>query len=711
MAGTLASLLVSLDLDVDKFSKSTTKAIKDTDDLIDHIDRLGSKGGAAFLRMTDSLAKIPTAIAAINGVTAVASSAAGALGVLPAAGVAVGVGMTAAKVGMQGFSDAMSSMEDPAKFAESLKTLSPAARASAIAVRELRDDWERMQNSVQEQLFAGTAQHISKLGTTYLPVLGKGLGGVASEFNGAIKETAAWLAKTEQVKTVSGIFGNVKESVGNLAGGMQPLLQIFMDVVAVGSEFLPGLTSGFGDAASAAADFVSEARRTGDLHRWISTGLSTLGDLWQLLKNIGSIVGTVFSAFDTAGGGTLQTLIDLTGRVKEFLQSVEGQQALRSLAEALTTVAGVVVNVLLTALRQLAPVITAAAPGFAELATQVGTALVAALRVAGPLLVGVAGFLSDNVTWLGPLALGLYGAVQAFQAVTAAVRILNIISAVNPWVVIITATIALVTLIITHWDEIKAAVGAAWQWLATRASELWGWIKRNIVDNVTDAAAWVGRKIQDILNFFTWLGELPGKALEWFGGVLRAAGDKLGQVIQFFRDLPGKILGAIGDFGNLLYEAGKDLLGGLWRGIESMVQRLVDGIKNIARKLLDAAKSVLGISSPSKEFHDIGVWLGKGFIDGLDAMQPKIVAAAERIANAAMVDVAAPVIPAPRMASPRMPVLPDAGDGTALTSTAVPGQGGGERALVSIENYHPPADASPGQVATELDWLSRSGGH
>jgi hypothetical protein len=33
-----------------------------------------------------------------------------------------------------------------------------------------------------------------------------------------------------------------------------------------------------------------------------------------------------------------------------------------------------------------------------------------------------------------------------------------------------------------------------------------------------------------------------------------------------------------------------------------------------------------------------------------------------------------------------------------------------QRATVQIDNYHPPADASPAEVATDLDWLSRTGG-
>ncbi|TCO64390.1 phage tail protein [Actinocrispum wychmicini] len=677
----------------------------DLGNMADQVSSAGNKAAANLAQLALSLSKVATAASALHEVNLLVTQLSGVIGLLPAAGAAAVAGMIALKVGMSGFGDAMKNAGDPEKFAESLGKLAPAARDTAVAARDLAPAWRSVQQSVQNSLFAGVAQDVRTLGSRYLPVLKVGLSGIAGEFNTATRTTAGFLSQSRQVGTVSGIFGNLRAAIGNTTTVVQPLVSILLDVVSVGSEFLPGMTKGFGDSARAAAQFVQHARETGKLRDWIGSGLDTLHQLGQVLHNIVSIAKTVFDSLDTGGAGLLTTLVNVTGGVRDFLKSVQGQEALQSLASVLSTVSTVTSTVLLTALRQLAPVVVELAPGFAELARQVGSVLVTALQFAGPLLQSVARFLSDNAGWLGPLAIGLYGAAQAFQVVTGVMRVLSAVASVNPWVLLITATVALATLVVSHWDAIKDAVSAAWSWLSDRAAEVWGWIERNIVEHIVNAARWVGDRVGDILDFFGWLAALPGKAAEWFAGIARWAGDKLADAVRFFRDLPGNILSALGDLGSLLVNAGRDIVLGLLRGLESLAGRIWDWIKGIAQRIWDGITDFFDIFSPSKKMAWAGRMIGLGLAEGLDAMNGKVLTAADQLAAAGMVTVPAPVIRAPALsavtrtpaATPPPPATP------VLVGTA-------RDALVHIENYHPPADATPGQVASDLDWLMRGGG-
>jgi hypothetical protein len=675
----------------------------DFQDMADKVTTAGNKAAASLLQVALSVSKVAAAAAGLHGLITVVSQLSGVLGLLPAVGAAGAAALITLKLGMSGFGDAMKAT-DPEKFAENLGKLAPAARETAVAAKDLAPAWHSVQQSVQGALFAGVAQDVRALGSGYLPVLKTGLSGIASEFNTATHNTAGFLAQSQQVGTVSGIFGNLRGAIGNTSTVLQPLVSILLDLVAVGSEFLPDLSHGFGDSAKSAAEFVHEARESGKLHDWIASGLDTLRKLGEIFGNVAAIARAVFKGLDLGGAGLLDTLLRVTGSVRTFLESFEGQEALRSLGTVLSTVSGVVSSVLMTALQQLAPVVIALAPGFAQLATQVGSILTSALQTAGPLLTSLAGFLSDNADWLGPLAIALYAAAQAFQVVSAAVRVLNMVSSANPWVLIITATIALATLIVTHWDNIKQAVGAAWQWLSDTASAVWGWIERNIIDHITNAARWVGDRIQDVLNFFGWLGSLPGKAAEWFGSVARWAGDKLAEAVQFFRDLPGNILRALGDLGSLLVNAGRDIVRGLLRGLEDFAGKIWDWIKGIAGRIWDGITDFFDIFSPSKKMAWAGRMIGLGLANGLDAMNGKVVSAADQLAAAGMVTVPAPVIGAvPLPATARTPSPPP--------PVPVPVATGADRGpLVHIEHYHPPADATPGQVATDLDWLMRGGG-
>lgn len=694
MALTIGELVGYVDLD----NKGWRRGLRETHDDLQRVARevntFGDQAAKSFLSVANSLSNIPTAVQGIAGVVSILGQMSGAIGLIPAAGAGAVATIAALKLGVQGFGDAVAAT-DPAAFAEAAETLSPAARDAAVAVRDLRDEWEGMQNSIQERLFAGIADDISVLGGKYIPVLERGLGDIAAEFGAGANSVAEFLGEARQVATVDDILGATRDTAGEFAGALRPLVSILLDVVAVGSELLSGVTAEFSDAAESAAAFVRNARETGQLREWMVEGLSTIGDLIDLIKNLGRIVGTVFSAFQSDGAGFLQMLVDLTGRVADFLQSFEGQQALHALAEALNVVSSVATDVLLTAFEELAPVVVQLAPGFAEIARQVGSVLVVALRILGPLLQGLAGFLSANASWLGPLAIGLYAAAKALGVVTIAVRALTIASMVNPWVAIIAATVLLVTLIITYWDEIVAGVSAAWDWIVARAEDVWGWIKSVIIDNIVAAAQWVGDRIQDIIDFFGWLGSLPGKVWEWFTSIVTGAVGKLGELVDWVKSLPGKILDALGNLGSMLFEAGKDILRGLLNGLKSMAGAVIDWFKGLIDDAIDGMLSFLGISSPSKLMRQIGVWTGQGLVQGLMSMVDPVTGAAAALADAA--------VPTPALGAAGMPMAGNAGGGMAGDLT-------GGRAPLHIENYHAPADADPIAQAEAWDWLARGGG-
>ncbi|GAB3467082.1 phage tail protein [Actinophytocola sediminis] len=658
------------------------------------------------MRVALAMSNVATAGAAVHGVASTVAALGAAMAVLPAAGVAVGVGMAAARVGMAGFGLAMRNVDDPAAFAESLERLSPAARDTAVAVRDLGPAWKSVQRATQEELFAGVADDVRVLGGRYLPVLETGLSGVAGEFNRAARGTAAFLGQSRQVETVSRIFGQVRASVGGVSSAVQPLVSILLDLVAVGAEFLPGMASGFADAAQRAAEFVREARETGELHEWIASGLDTLRQLGQLLGNVGAIAGAVFDGLGLGGAGLLDTLVALTGQVRAFLESVEGQQTLAAFGEVLATVSDVVSEVLLTALQELAPVVQALGPGFAQVATQVGSVLVVALMAAGPILTQLAIVLSQNAYWLGPLAIGLYGAVRAFEAVTAAVRVLTVVSNLNPWLLIISATIALATLIITNWDSITQTVGSAWQWLSDRAAVIWGWIDDNIVRHIRNAVSAVGAGVGSIIDFFGWLVSLPGKVAGWFASVRDGAIRKLGELVEWVKGLPGRILSALGDLGSLLVDAGKNILRGLLNGLKSMADAVIGWFRDLIDMAVDAALDVLGIASPSKVFRQIGVWSGQGLVDGLASMVDPVAGAATALAESA--------IPAPRLPAPTQPAAYQPATSQAGTFPDTSGAGGSggaaSRSPLHIEHYHAPQDADPAEQAQAWDWLSRGGG-
>ncbi|MCO1575033.1 hypothetical protein M8C13_04570 [Crossiella sp. SN42] len=504
MALTVGELVAYMDVDQTRFSRglaaaraamaSTASAItKHLNDIADdqRFQRFAAsldRAAVSVLKLLNNLSNIPTAVQGIAGLASIAKSASGALGVLPGILVSVAAAFTAVKVGVSGFADALKEMGDPKAFAEALKQLSPAARAAAIAIKQQAPAWREVKKAAQEALFSGIAPQLTKIGKQYAPVARDGLAGINKEFNTAVKTALAFGSSASSVKDVGTIFGNTRKTVAELVGGgLKPLLQILLDVVTVGTEFLPNLTGGFGNAAQAAADFVSKARESGRLKEWISGGLSILGDLWELLSNIGTIVKTVFDSFQTEGSGLLPILLDLTGRAKDFLKSVEGQQVLHNLASALKTIGDIVTNVLLTALRELAPLVDGTTPGLTELARVIGDVLTGAITTLAPHLVGIIKWLSDNMTWLGPVTVGILGltvAIRAWGLATSVFAALHSGAAgkvIGDYAVMVARGIAAAATMVATW--VAAAAGAVAQgaiiaaaWAATAAKVVAGWV-------------------------------------------------------------------------------------------------------------------------------------------------------------------------------------------------------------------------------------------
>lgn len=628
------------------------KAKQDLQELSDDWSKVGGRADAAagsFISAVMTVGKIAPAAAGLASVGSTLVTMSGALGLIPAAGVGALIAISALKLGLQGFGDALKET-DPAKFNEAVAGLAPEARETAVAVRDMRGAWSDMQKSVQDELFTNLGGHVRELGGTYIPVLQRNLRLMGADFNLAAQQTGNWLAEGKQVSTVNSIFANTRGLTNSLAEAAQPFLAILLDIVAVGTEFFPKMNGELGKTVKGWADAVHAARESGQLKQWMAGGLSALGDMFKLLKNIGSIVGTVFGAFQSEGAGLLPTLIKITDKVKEFLQSAQGQEMLHSLAAVLRQVADVAAGVLFEALTQLAPIIVKLAPGFGDLAVQVGGVLVTALRIVGPLLQGLAGFLSANIDWLGPLAIALFTGAKAMEYVTAGLRILNMVAGANPWVIIIAATIALVTFIITHWDQIIAWLGKAWEWIKNTARTAWEHIKSAIVDPITKAAAWVGERIEDVKKFFT---ELPGKILAALVGLAEIIKRPFVEAFDWVRTEAAKIGSWIKDSLDFtgINNAPRDLLA---RAQASVAARTGGGGST-------AGRAIGGSVTPWRTY-EVGE-------RGRELFRPET----------------------PGVIVPNHEL----------------GRGG---TTVEIGNYYPPANADAHDVAAELDWFARSGG-
>src|SRR5690606_25895981 len=100
------------------------------------------------------------------------------------------------------------------------------------------------------------------------------------------------------------------------------------DIGEVGGRVLADLSGGAGEVGAGFRRMVAEARASGELERIMRRGVQVLQQLGSIARNVGSILGSVFSAAQAAGADFLSTLDRATESLANCLRSSAGQTAL-----------------------------------------------------------------------------------------------------------------------------------------------------------------------------------------------------------------------------------------------------------------------------------------------------------------------------------------------------------------------------------------------
>ena len=303
---------------------------------------------------------------------------------------------------------------------------------------------------------------------------------------------------------------------------------------------------------------------------------------------------------------------------EDTAQSVQAfNDNMSRLSGTLTGFAQIITSELAPTLERMSEGIASAAAVFQNLPEPVrrGSAAVAALTVVlGPVLVAL-GLL---VTAVGAISAPVLAAVAVIGGLTAA--------AVAFWPEIRAAGQAVADFGRKVVEWIQNTVGDVVDWFKTVPQELFdigvNMFREFLAGMITVASTVVSWVIERGQEFLDWYLSLPGKMLDIGIGVFREllAGlrerapavmewisDTVEQILTIFKELPSKLIGI-----------GRDMMSGLRDGIRDRVGSVRDAITGAASGAIDSARETLGIQSPSKVFHEIGVDTMKGFEGGIE---------------------------------------------------------------------------------------------
>lgn len=495
--------------------------------------------------------------------------------------------------------------------------------------------------------------NIGAIGAPILTQLTSGIGAVAQKF-------AAWTASAEGAQTIrdtitvaieafktlgeilkqvvgiaTNLFTGLSSGAGGLSGTLLPVLTAVNQ--ALGSEGMQKALGGIGNALATVGQAVGST-----LGPVAQTVLPLLSQALQnaapgisaLVQGFGELIKGVAPALPAIGqlaavlgaglGKVAEALGPVLGQLAEVLAGTLAQaipplvpvitQLVTAVGDILTAVApliGPLVQLATAALAPILSVVQALIPPFVQLVNSV-------LNAMKPLIPPLSQAFVALGTALAPLAGALGNAlVQIFTAIAPILPplvnvVVALVNAFLPLIPVITSTINILTPIIA----LVAQVAATFIQFQLSALEpiikVFGLVASAVGNAMTSVNNVIAGVVSKVTGIFSGLvssvsgawSNITGAISRAVDSVKNAISNGFNAAVDFVRGIPGKILGALGDFGSLLFNAGKSIIQGLVNGIKSAV----GAVKNAVGDVLSAARNLLPFS-PAKE----GPFSGKGW--------------------------------------------------------------------------------------------------
>lgn len=378
--------------------------------------------------------------------------------------------------------------------------------------------------------------------------------------------------------------------------------------------------------------------------------------------NILEAQNLVLSAIETQVGGTAAATATASQKMQLAFDNVKEtvgaalMPAFASLAEAMIPIAEEIAPILESAIQELSPTfeqlaaslpdliasLTPLIPTFleligmiTELAINLLPILVAVFDSIVPILqfvvegmVAVSNIVEANIEVFSALVIGLLAGVAAFKAfqaiqiaITAAQGALSVAQKLFT-VVTGQATLAQAGL---NTAMLANPIGLVIAALAALVAGLvWFFTQTEL-----------GQEIWR--NFTKFLREAFDNFVTFFGDAVRNVSTALGNLGKFFSDtftnIRNAVIKGVGDFANLLFKAGQDLIQGLVDGIFNFGAKIGKALVDVVNNGVKGVKDFLGIRSPSRVFYEIGENVTTGLADGINDSAFLVQDAADQLAT------------------------------------------------------------------------------
>jgi len=506
---------------------------------------------------------VGSAVPMVAGLVTALANIAPAAAVAVSGMIAMRLASGALKLGMIGVEDAVTAALDPSKaedFEKALKKLAPNARDFARQVKAMAPEFRKLQQSVQNRLFAGLADDLKALGKHVMPTLRKHLEGAAGSLNHMARGAAAAAIELGKNGTLDKALKGANDGLAQLPEAPGQVVTALGQIGAAAGPSFAKLSAKAGEALDKLAAKLTKAFESGAMERAIEEAIGLAG---QLLRSVRYILGglkNIFAGLTTDGRGLFDILENLAKAFRDLTGSKEFQSILTELAKTADELVQQILPLLKEAFVQLGPVIEELAPVVREFLAAIGPELVPVIKELGPILVDVAEILRDQL----PMAIVL---------TKSALGVLVIALQGVHWILENVIQPAVKAVADAFNSDFAKALRFASGVAAAKLGELGTWfntMRQRIVSSINGGIAALGQFASNLRSQF-----------------VRAVAERLAEVVRFFTGLPGRMRAALGDPGAALFNAGAAVVRGFINGIRSQLAALRSQLSSITSMIPD----------------------------------------------------------------------------------------------------------------------------
>lgn len=587
--------------------------------------RIGA-GVASFAanaaRMGTIAAAATTAIGGIAAPLAAASSAAaGAIAPMAALGAAMApaaLGSAALAVGVlksafSGFADALSAT-DPAKFAEAIADMPPAAQTAVTALKGLKDSFTDIGKAVQQDFWA----NVSNIGdlAVLLDPLRESMSGLAMDMGNATAGLIEFVTQGTGLTAMKTLISESGLAASNLVGAFASLVQGIIAVGAAAAPIFTQITGKLAEMAAGWADSMTAGFADGSLQAFFADAVAKAGQLFAVLGQLGSIVSGVFSAMSAAGAPFLGTIGQIITATEQWVNSTQGMSTMQSIFTALTAAVGAVLPIV----GQLAAIVGGTlAPAFAGLVTTLAPVLSTLVTA----FAGIIEAIMPLVPIVGQLA-ALFGGVLA-GALTALTPVFSALAQIIGGVLsaAIQAITPMIPLIVASFQQLAGfamQLMPAIQTLAGAFVSLMGPIMQLVGALLPGLVAIIGALmpvisaviqgvagfVQSLVPLISLAAQLAGPVLGALAAIIGVVASAIAPLIQFIVQLALQVM-----TGTKAFAALKTGMGAI-KGAISSAQAAFAAVRSAIQSVVGVVSALIGALA-SIRWPKPPAWLGNMF--------------------------------------------------------------------------------------------------